>query len=54
MGFPMGITVRKSDAFAFDLEIVPSLDFDEDEPVDVPLTIHPGVLFGLGAGGPVA
>jgi hypothetical protein len=48
MGFPMGITVRKSDAFAFDLEVVAGLDFDEDEPVDVPLTIHPGVLFGLG------
>jgi len=48
MAFPMGITVRKSDAFAFDLEVVAGLDFDEDEPVDVPLTIHPGVLLGLG------
>ena len=46
--FPMGITVRTSDAFAFDLEVVAGLDFDEDEPVSVPLTIHPGVLFGLG------
>jgi hypothetical protein len=43
IGFPM-ITVRKSDAFAFDIELVPGLDFDDDGPVGVPLTIHPGVL----------
>ena len=48
LGFPMGITIRKSATFAFDLELVPGLDFEEDEPVAVPLTIHPGVLFGLG------
>jgi hypothetical protein len=48
LGFPMGITVRKSATFAFDLELVPGLDFEEDEPVSVPLTIHPGVLLGLG------
>jgi hypothetical protein len=48
VGFPMGITVRKSDAFAFDIELVPGLDFHEDAPVDVPLTIHPGVLRSLG------
>ena len=48
VGFPMGITIRKSDAFAFDIELVPALDFDDDGPVRVPLTIHPGVLRSLG------
>ena len=48
VGFPMGITVRKSDAFAFDIELVPALDFDDDGPVRVPLTIHPGILRSLG------
>jgi hypothetical protein len=48
LGFPMGITIRKSDAFAFDIELVPALDFDDDGPVRVPLTIHPGVLRSLG------
>jgi hypothetical protein len=50
IGFPMGITVKKSDKFAFDLEIVPVLDPQEDAPLGVPLTIHPGVLTGLGNG----
>lgn len=50
VGFPMGITVRKSDAVAFDLEIVPGIDpvDDEDGPISVPLTIHPGILRSLG------
>ena len=48
VGFPMGITIRKSDTFAFDLELVPTLDFDDDGPVQVPLTIHPGILQSLG------
>jgi hypothetical protein len=45
VGFPMGITVRKSDTFAFDLELVPGINND---PQTVSLTVHPGVLFGLG------
>jgi hypothetical protein len=48
IGFPMGITVKKSDPWAFDLELVPVLDFNEDGPLGVPLTIHPGVLRDLG------
>jgi len=44
IGFPMGITVKKSDKFAFDLEIVASIDSD---PLSTGLTIHPGVLWGL-------
>jgi hypothetical protein len=48
VGFPMGITVKKSDRWAFDLELVPVLDFDEEGPIGVPLTVHPGVLRDLG------
>ena len=48
IGFPMGITVKKSDRWAFDLELVPVLDFNDDGPLGVPLTVHPGVLRDLG------
>jgi hypothetical protein len=47
IGFPMGITVRKSPTFAFDLELVPSI---QNEPLNVSLTVHPGVLWGFGDG----
>jgi hypothetical protein len=47
VGFPMGITVKKSGKYAFDLEVVPVLD--EDSPIGVPLTIHPGVLRDFGS-----
>jgi hypothetical protein len=47
VGFPMGITVKKSD-YAFDLEVVPALDPQDNGPIGVPLTIHPGVLRSLG------
>jgi hypothetical protein len=52
IGFPMGITVRTSDLFAFDLELVPVLDTadDGDGPIGVPLTIHPGALLTIAAG----
>ncbi|MFQ5652071.1 MAG: hypothetical protein ACE5IY_19245 [bacterium] len=43
IGFPMGITVKKSDKIAFDLEIVPVIDEHF-----VSLLIHPGLLVGLG------
>ena len=43
VGFPMGITIKKSDRLAFDLEFVPTID---DHTVN--LTVHPGVLYGLG------
>jgi len=48
IGFPMGITVKKTDKFAFDLEIVPVIDPQKDRPTGIPLTIHPGVLRDLG------
>ena len=48
VGFPMGITVKKTGKIAFDLELVPVLDPDEDHAINVPLTIHPGVLRDLG------
>ena len=48
IGFPTGITIRKSDRFAYDLELVPTLDPRGDAPIDGGLTIHPGVLLGLG------
>lgn len=47
MGFPMGITVKTSDYYAFDLEVVPSLDSQDNGPIDVGLTVHPGVLASL-------
>jgi len=50
VGFPMGITVKTSDRYAFDLEVVPVLDPQDNGPIGVPLTIHPGVLRGLGNG----
>ena len=48
VGFPMGITVKTSDKYAFDLEVVPALDPQDRAPIGVPLTIHPGVLRSLG------
>jgi len=48
IGFPMGITVKPGGKWAFDLELVPVLDFNDNGPIGVPLTIHPGVLRDLG------
>src|SRR5262245_23699348 len=48
VGFPIGITIKKTDTVAFDLELVPVLDPNDDSPIDVPLTIHPGILRSLG------
>ena len=47
LGFPMGITVRKSDTLAFDLELVPGV---QNDPLHVDLTVHPGVVVGVGDG----
>jgi hypothetical protein len=44
IGFPMGITVKKTDKVAFDLELVPVI---QNEPLNISLTVHPGVLFPL-------
>jgi hypothetical protein len=43
-GFPMGITIKKGERLAFDLELVANVN---DNPIDVDLVIHPGVLWGL-------
>jgi hypothetical protein len=47
IGFPTGITVRKSETFAFDLEFVPVI---QNDPLHVDLTLHPGAVWGLGNG----
>src|SRR5919198_5148043 len=47
IGFPMGITVRKSDTFAFDLELVPGV---QNDPLHIDLTIHPGIVGALQGG----
>jgi hypothetical protein len=44
IGFPMGITVKTSDRYAFDLEFVPLLDPRDNAPLLVSLTVHPGIL----------
>src|SRR5579862_5063274 len=43
LGFPMGITVKTSGPYAFDLEFVPTLDPQPNRPIGVSLTVHPGV-----------
>jgi len=48
IGFPMGITVKTSDKYAFDLEFVPVLDPRQNGPLNVSLTVHPGILRSFG------
>ena len=43
----MGITVRRSDTFAFDLEFAPVI---QNNPRHIDLTLHPGVASGIGNG----
>ena len=45
--FPTGITVQKSDVFAFDLELAPVI---QNDPRHIDLTLHPGVAWGIGGG----
>jgi hypothetical protein len=47
IGFPVGITVKSSGRTSFDFEFVP---FIQDTPRKVSLTVHPGLLYGLGHG----
>jgi hypothetical protein len=44
IGFPMGITIKTSEKWAFDLELVPTI---QRTPYVVTLTVHPGVLYAL-------
>ena len=47
VGFPMGITVKLNDRWAFDLELVPVI---QNDPLFVSLTVHPGIIRGLSKG----
>jgi hypothetical protein len=47
IGFPTGVTVRKSPTFAFDLELVPVI---QNDPLHIDLTVHPGAVWGVGNG----
>lgn len=47
IGFPMGITVKTGSTWAFDLELVPVI---QNSPLNVSLTVHPGVIHSLGGG----
>jgi hypothetical protein len=47
IGFPVGITVKSNGPLAFDMELVPSI---QASPRVISVTIHPGLLYGLGKG----
>jgi len=44
---PMGITVKRSEKFAFDLELAPVI---QNDPRHIDLTVHPGLAWGIGGG----
>ena len=44
VGFPMGVTVKMNDRWAFDLELVPVI---QNDPLFVSLTVHPGIIRSL-------
>jgi hypothetical protein len=46
VGFPVGITVKGSGPLAFDLEFVPQ--YNATGPRLTTLTVHPGLIYGLG------
>ena len=48
VGFPVGITVKGSGRLAFDLEFVPQIN--TQKPRLTTLTVHPGLIYGLGRG----
>lgn len=47
IGFPMGVTIKTSDKWAFDLELVPVI---QNDPLFTSLTVHPGVVRALSGG----
>jgi hypothetical protein len=47
MAFPVGITLKGTGRFAFDLEFVPGV---QTSPRLVTLTLHPGLICGIGHG----
>src|ERR1700730_7175717 len=44
LGFPMGVTVKTSGDWAFDLELVPVI---KKNPLFTSLTVHPGIIHSL-------
>src|SRR5262245_10598320 len=42
IGFPVGVTVKPGGPWAFDMELVPTINNH-----DVELTVHPGVLYAI-------
>jgi hypothetical protein len=48
VGFPVGVTVKGSGRLAFDLEFVPQIN--TQKPRLTTLTVHPGLIYGLGHG----
>lgn len=47
IGFPVGITIKGRGRMAFDMELVSSI---QNSPRTVTLTVHPGVVWGVGHG----
>jgi hypothetical protein len=47
IGFPVGITIKGRSRMAFDMELVSSI---HNSPRAVTLTVHPGVVWGVGHG----
>ena len=47
IGFPFGVTFKGKGPMALDLEFVPSI---QDVPRKTTLTVHPGVVYGIGHG----
>lgn len=47
IGFPMGVTFKGKGRMAFDMEFVPSI---QDEPRQVSLLVHPGLIWSVGRG----
>ena len=47
IGFPFGVTFKGKGPMALDLEFVPGI---QDSPRKVSLTVHPGVVYGVGHG----
>ena len=47
IGFPFGVTFKSKGPMALDFEFVPAI---QDSPRKTSLTIHPGVVYGVGHG----
>ena len=47
IGFPLGVTFKGQGRMALDLEFVPAI---QDSPRHTSLTVHPGLVWGLGHG----